>query len=262
MAAANYPSRLRVFAGPNGSGKSTIIESIRKYKIAGRPIDFGVYINADDIARALETKVVSFSSYQLKAPSRSEFIKLALETGLIQKPFDEETFKSSFSLGQNGQLKLRSQEWSEHLAQVVSAVLREMLLAAGKKFSFETVFSHPSKIDFMRRASVLGYKVYLYFICTESPDINIARIKEVRVRLGGHDVPEDKVRARYNRSLDLMFDAAELACQAYFFDNSTDALGNSAEYFAHFKIVKRKKDWDIDGHRVPQWFYSHYLNKV
>jgi len=44
--------RLRVSAGPNGSGKTTIIEAVRKAKVNGRPVDFGIYINADDIARA------------------------------------------------------------------------------------------------------------------------------------------------------------------------------------------------------------------
>jgi predicted ABC-type ATPase len=50
----NSSKRLRIFAGPNGSGKSTIIHSIRQFKKSnGTPIDFGVYINADDIAAQL-----------------------------------------------------------------------------------------------------------------------------------------------------------------------------------------------------------------
>lgn len=40
-----------MIAGPNGSGKSTLIVQLRE---AG--IDFGEYLNADDIARALEGK--------------------------------------------------------------------------------------------------------------------------------------------------------------------------------------------------------------
>jgi predicted ABC-type ATPase len=39
-----------VFAGHNGSGKSTIIQAVKDYKIKDIPIDFGIHIDADDIA--------------------------------------------------------------------------------------------------------------------------------------------------------------------------------------------------------------------
>ena len=58
--------RLRVFAGPNGSGKTTIIEEVRKAKVNGRAIDFGLYINADDIARSLKTSV-DLKQYEIQA---------------------------------------------------------------------------------------------------------------------------------------------------------------------------------------------------
>jgi Uncharacterized protein conserved in bacteria len=60
------------------------------------------------------------------------------------------------------------------------------------------VLSHPSKISFLEQGKAAGFKNYLYFICTVSPEINIKRIHQ-RVQLGGHDVPEDKVRKRYPR---------------------------------------------------------------
>jgi len=58
--------RLRVFAGPNGSGKSTIIKAIKDTKIGGIPIDFGYYINADDITQSLVNGKFSFYSFKLK----------------------------------------------------------------------------------------------------------------------------------------------------------------------------------------------------
>lgn len=56
--------RLRVFAGPNGSGKTTIIEAVRKARVNGRPVDFGLYINVDDIAKAL-AKGYDLSPFEL-----------------------------------------------------------------------------------------------------------------------------------------------------------------------------------------------------
>ncbi len=40
----------------------------------------------------------------------------------------------------------------------------------------------------LKKANELGYKTYLYFIATESPKINISRVK-YRVSRGGHDAP-------------------------------------------------------------------------
>ena len=56
-----------------------------------------------------------------------------------------------------------------------------------ESFGFETVFSHSSNVEFLEALRVLGYDIHLFFVCTESHEINIARV-ENRVALGGHDV--------------------------------------------------------------------------
>ena len=106
-----------------------------------------------------------------------------------------------------------------------------------------------------------GYKVYLYFVSTESPEINKYRVG-LRVSKGGHHVDPNKITQRYYRSLDLLFDAAQLSYQAYFFDNSTDGK-EPAKWFAHFKLIKGKKKWDdINPKDVPEWFKTYYSAKV
>lgn len=59
--------RLRVFAGPNCSGKSTIIKSVRNTDINRHPIDFGYYINADDITQLLRKENFSFLHYLISS---------------------------------------------------------------------------------------------------------------------------------------------------------------------------------------------------
>jgi predicted ABC-type ATPase len=133
-------------------------------------------------------------------------------------------------------------------------------LEKGKKFSFETVFSHKSKIDIMRQGLTAGYKVYLYFVSTESADINVLRVAARKAK-GGHDVPEEKIRIRYSRSLENLFDAYQLAYQAFFFDNSVE--GSDSKMFAHFKKAGEKKEWDpIHRDDIPNWFIKYYLNKI
>lgn len=257
MSSTKPTLRLRVFAGPNGSGKSTIIQAVKNHKVKNIPVDFGIYVNADEIEKALRSDTFTFKPYTIKFNPES-FVTIALASGLVNKDFPKKTFHQSYKWdGKN--LTLSSPAYAGRLAQIMADYLRKTLLAERKKFSFETVFSHESKLDIMRQAAEAGYKVYLYFVCTESPEINKYRVKEVRLKEGGHDVPEDRIESRYYRSLELMFDAAQIAYQAYFFDNS----GEEFRAFAHFKKVKGKKQWDaIDKSQVPVWFLKYYSAKV
>jgi len=250
--------RLRVFAGPNGSGKSTVINYVQNIKVNGRPIDFGYYINADDIATELRFKGFTFSQYDLIIKPK-DFNEMALASGLINDEFREKEFKTSFSL-RNNVIRLKKKSADERIAQVIADFVRKKLLELKKKFSFETVFSHLSKLEIMRHAVVDGYKVYLYFVSTESPEINKFRV-QARKAQKGHDVPEDKIVSRYYRSLDLLYDACQLAYQVFFFDNSVE--GQNSAMFAHFKLQKRKKKWDkINKKQVPVWFRRYYSEKV
>lgn len=249
---------MRVFAGPNGSGKSTIINAIRKYRVNNLPIDFGIYINADDIAYDLRNSNFTFDAYKIQT-SANEFRETALASGLVAGDFNKRIFDKSFSFAKN-RITLQMPSADERLAQILADFLRKKLLLEKKKFSFETVFSHPSKVEFMRDAAAAGYKVYLYFISTEHPDINNYRIG-VRVKQQGHYVARDVVERRYYRSLDLLFNAAQTAYQCYFFDNSKE--GENFKPFAHFKIVDGEKKWDeIDRSLVPQWFIKYYSEKA
>ena len=113
--------RLRIFAGPNGSGKSTIIESIRNYKIAGIPVDFGIYVNADDIAEALRENKFSFAKYKIKA-TNDEFQTICMASGLIAGKFSKTEFESSYII-ENSKLILLDPRYDEQLAQLISAYL-------------------------------------------------------------------------------------------------------------------------------------------
>ncbi len=104
-------------------------------------------------------------------------------------------------------------------AQRIADERRQACLADGQSFSFETVMSHESKIDILRHAKELDYIVILFFVALESPDLNVARVAQ-RVALGGHDVPEDRIRKRYIRCLSLLPYALRLCDRAVLFDNS------------------------------------------
>lgn len=258
MSSIKQELRLRVFAGPNGSGKSTIIEAVRNHKVSEIPVDFGIYVNADDLAKKLLTEEIDFSSYSVQT-TVEEFVGICTTSGLLSSEYPKSDFLRTFSLKHN-RIKLLLPVFNERLAQLTADFLRKKLLSGKKKFSFETVFSHPSKIDIMKQAKEAGYKVYLYFVSTEAPEINKFRVK-IRTELGGHTVPENKIEQRYYRSLDLMYEAAQHAYQAFFFDNSRN--GENFRLVAHFKTQKSGKSWDsIDESDIPYWFYKYYSQKI
>ena len=98
---------------------------------------------------------------------------------------------------------------------------RNQLLHEHKDFIFETVLSSNEKVDFLKRAKEEGYFIRMFFICTESPTINAARIAN-RVMEGGHDVPIQKIISRYEKSILNAKQVTGFVDRAYFYDNSMD----------------------------------------
>jgi len=62
--------------------------------------------------------------------------------------------------------------------------------------------------------------VFLVFIGLESAALSIARVKQ-RVRQGGHDVPVDRLRARFPCTLANLREAIGIVDEAFLFDNSS-----------------------------------------
>jgi predicted ABC-type ATPase len=100
----------------------------------------------------------------------------------------------------------------------VAAETRAHLIARGRSFIAETVFSHPSKLDLIRSARQAGYHVVLHAML--APEKLAVRRVAYRVQSGGHDVPEPKIRERYRRLWPLVAQAISLADRAVVYDNS------------------------------------------
>lgn len=83
----------------------------------------------------------------------------------------------------------------------------------------ETVLSTAKYRPLVESAIVLGFAVWLVYVILDSPDRNVERVR-LRVRKGGHDVPDNKIRARYVRSLEQFPWFVERADRAWIYDNS------------------------------------------
>lgn len=111
-------------------------------------------------------------------------------------------------------------EANSYAAAKIAEEQRERFLLKGQTFCFETVFSHPSKIDFIAKAKALGYEIILVFIHLTTPDLNRARISQ-RVEAGGHSVPDNKVEPRIHRALENLKKTLPLCDQVRILDNSS-----------------------------------------
>lgn len=104
-------------------------------------------------------------------------------------------------------------------AAAIAATLRDVKLTARESFATETVFSHSSKVELVHRAVSDGYKVTLHVVLIPE-DLAVARVAN-RVVLGGHSVPEAKIRQRHRRLWTHILAAIELASVAHLYDNTS-----------------------------------------
>jgi predicted ABC-type ATPase len=82
---------------------------------------------------------------------------------------------------------------------IMHARLRE-LAERRRSFAFETTLASRSLAPWLAELVRTGYQFHLFFLWLPSADHAVARVRD-RVRLGGHGVPEEIVRRRYERGL-------------------------------------------------------------
>lgn len=236
-----------MLAGPNGSGKSFLVPSLEK------EVSLGVVVNADELEARLKVqdstvKVLPLADWQLHLTqadldafaARPEAQRLA--AGRLRR----------IHIVANT-LRLVQVRIDSYLAAWLVEFFRYYLLAGQQSLTFETVMSHPSKLEFLRQAKANGYRTYLYYVATDDWHINIDRVK-ARVAKGGHAVGRDKIIDRYFRSLELLYDAVRLVDRAYIFDNSLKP-----------QLVARitaGEEVEYEMTSLPDWIYQHFHLKL
>ncbi|WP_294558752.1 zeta toxin family protein [uncultured Bacteroides sp.] len=130
--------------------------------------------------------------------------------------------------------------------------LREQCLVERKSLIFETVLSVEDKIDYILRAKEVGFFIRFFFVCTEHPTINAARIAR-RVMEGGHDVPITKIISRYDKSIANSSIVSEFVDRAYIYDNSIEDV--DAQLLFRLKDGKLVKQY-VDV--IPRWALAIY----
>ncbi len=143
-------------------------------------------------------------------------------TELLKPPIDyinADEIKKNLKCSDLEAAQLAEKQREEHVEQMA-------------EFCFETVLSTERNLRLLKRAKDKGYFIRCYYVLTADPMINVLRVRS-RVESGGHDVPEEKIIARYDRALVLVKDLVKICDICHIYDNS----GNKP-----FRIFKKRKE--------------------
>ena len=124
---------------------------------------------------------------------------------------------------------------------------RAALLKAGQSFVSETVFSHESKLALIEEAQGQGFFVMLLVVCLDDPKHLLKRVAN-RVTEGGHNVPAERILARYPRTLANLAVAVRIADAAVLYESYAVAVGT------HTAVAVCKKGWTQEKVvPLPEW---------
>lgn len=94
-------------------------------------------------------------------------------------------------------------------------------------------------LKLLKKAKEKGYFLRCIYVLTSDYKINIARVS-MRESMGGHGVPEEKIKSGYYKALDLIPDLVEICDIVHIYDNTN----------VPFRIFKKRND-----------IYFHWENK-
>lgn len=240
--------KIRVFAGPNGSGKSTLFTSIAE------KFNVGYFVNSDEIEKEIASKgFINLETYGLNLTEEDlEIFKQENDAVTLIQKAEKEGHTIDVEIRENVIVD-KSKQTHSYEASLITAFLRKHLGVKGISYSFESVMSHPSKLNEIENAKNQGYKTYLYFVCLQDADMCVSRVSN-RVEKGGHPVDPERIKRRYGEALNNLFSALLLADKAYLFDNSTFKM----ELFAEVE----NGQIEILSNQIPNWFVEYVINKI
>ena len=117
------------------------------------------------------------------------------------------------------------------------------LFSLGKDFAIETTLATRSHRNLVNKAHNLGYKVTLLFFWLRNPDLAIKRVK-IRVLEGGHNIPEEVIRRRYQNGLRNFFTIfLGIVDEWIFIDNSGSPYETLAQMVNNEVTIYKAEIW-------------------
>jgi predicted ABC-type ATPase len=133
--------------------------------------------------------------------------------------------------------------------------LLERAITERLNFAFETTLGGRTISALLHDALAAGVEVRMWFVGLRSPELHMARVRS-RVARGGHDVPEEKIRERYDWSRINLIKLIPHLTELRVFDNSVDAdpqAGLAPQPILILHLAKGKIVQTVELSKTPQW---------
>ena len=147
------------------------------------------------------------------------------------------------------QTEATSRAWHQNVE------LLERAIAEDSAYAFETTLGGNTIPDLLERAARSCMDVNVAYVGLRDPELHIARV-QARVARGGHDIPEAKIRERYNRSLLNLIRLMPFLTELWVYDNSDEAdpyTGNEPRPVLILRLRRGKILESCGLALVPEW---------
>lgn len=133
--------------------------------------------------------------------------------------------------------------------------LLERAIDERRDFAFETTLGGQTIAGLLQRAAASGIEVRVWYVGLRSLELHVARVR-ARVRNGGHDIPEEKIRERYIRSRWNLIQLLPKLAELLVYDNSAEGdpqrgAAPKPELILHVEAGKVVEM--CDARRAPDW---------
>ena len=122
-------------------------------------------------------------------------------------------------------------------------------------YAFETTLGGRTITRLLQMALLEGIEVRMWYVGLAGVDLHIARVSS-RVKKGGHDIPQERIRQRYSESRLHLIDLLPQLTELFVYDNSKEAdpaAGVAPELELVLHMVRGRITESCAVDRVPQW---------
>lgn len=133
--------------------------------------------------------------------------------------------------------------------------LLERAIAERLDCAFETTLGGHTITARLQEALAAGIEVRMWFVGLVGPELHMARVRS-RVGRGGHDIPEAKIRERYDRSRINLIELMPRLSELRVFDNSVEAdphAGRAPRPTLILHVAKGKIREMVHPAETPHW---------
>jgi predicted ABC-type ATPase len=131
----------------------------------------------------------------------------------------------------------------------------EQVIATRGYYAFETTLGGKTISQLLETAFAAGMEVHMRYVGLKSPEQHLARVR-ARVARGGHDIPEAKIRERYDASRKNLIRLMPRLTSLRVFDNSLEAPpeeGSTPEPVVLFEVRRGVLQIRVQLDHVPEW---------